>query len=58
MGGLDHPTTGSIKINDIETHAFQESDWNRYRNHDVGFVFQSFYLIAHLSLFRKCHVTA
>lgn len=53
MGGLDHPTTGSIKINDIETHAFQESDWNRYRNHDVGFVFQSFYLIAHLSLLEN-----
>ncbi|MFA5526849.1 MAG: ATP-binding cassette domain-containing protein [Acholeplasmataceae bacterium] len=50
LGGLDHPTEGTVYFNDISTDDFDETQWNSYRNQNVGFVFQSFYLIPHLSI--------
>lgn len=53
IGGLDHPTQGSLIIKETDTKDFKDSDWNSYRNTHVGFVFQSFYLIPHLSILEN-----
>ena len=51
LGGLDKPTSGSLMIDGKDTHAFKEKDWDSYRNHSVGFVFQSYHLIPHLNVY-------
>ena len=50
IGGLDHYTDGDLKINDISTKKFKDKDWDTYRNHKVGFIFQSYNLITHQSV--------
>ncbi len=47
IGGLDHYTTGDLIINSKSTKDFKDADWDSYRNHRVGFVFQSYNLIPH-----------
>lgn len=47
IGGLDHYTTGDLKINEVSTKNFRDKDWDSYRNHRIGFVFQSYNLIPH-----------
>lgn len=47
IGGLDHYTSGDLKINGISTKDYHDSDWDAYRNHSIGFVFQSYNLIPH-----------
>ena len=47
IGGLDQYTDGDLLINGRTTKQFREKDWNTYRNHSVGFVFQSYNLIPH-----------
>lgn len=47
IGGLDRYTTGDLIINDKSTKEFKDKDWDTYRNHSVGFVFQSYNLIPH-----------
>lgn len=47
IGGLDQYTTGDLKINEISTKRFKDKDWDSYRNHRIGFVFQSYNLIPH-----------
>ncbi|MCD8006278.1 MAG: ABC transporter ATP-binding protein/permease [Oscillospiraceae bacterium] len=47
IGGLDHYTSGDLSINRRSTKKFKDSDWDSYRNHSVGFVFQSYNLIPH-----------
>lgn len=47
IGGLDHYTNGDLKINEISTKKFRDKDWDSYRNHRIGFVFQSYNLIPH-----------
>ena len=47
IGGLDHYTTGDLKINEISTKNYRDKDWDSYRNHRIGFVFQSYNLIPH-----------
>lgn len=47
IGGLDHYTSGDLKINEISTKEFRDKDWDAYRNHRIGFVFQSYNLIPH-----------
>ncbi len=47
IGGLDQYTDGDLIIRGKSTKDFQESDWDTYRNHAVGFVFQSYNLIPH-----------
>ena len=40
IGGLDHYDTGDLIINDVSTKKYTDRDWDTYRNHRVGFVFQ------------------
>ena len=47
IGGLDRYTEGDLLINGRSTKEFREKEWNTYRNHSVGFVFQSYNLIPH-----------
>ncbi|MBR2894626.1 MAG: ABC transporter ATP-binding protein/permease [Oscillospiraceae bacterium] len=47
IGGLDHYTSGDLIINGRSTKSFQDGDWDSYRNHSIGFVFQSYNLIPH-----------
>jgi len=47
IGGLDRYTTGDLIINDKSTKEFKDKDWDTYRNHSIGFVFQSYNLIPH-----------
>lgn len=47
IGGLDKYTSGDLIINGISTKEYNDRDWDTYRNHRVGFVFQSYNLIPH-----------
>ena len=47
IGGLDRYTSGDLVINGKSTKDFTDSDWDTYRNHSIGFVFQSYNLIPH-----------
>ncbi len=47
IGGLDRYDSGDLIINDISTKDYTDRDWDSYRNHTVGFVFQSYNLIPH-----------
>ena len=47
VGGLDRYTSGDLVINGISTKQYKDSDWDSYRNHSIGFVFQSYNLIPH-----------
>ena len=47
IGGLDQYTSGDLVINGKSTKKFKDSDWDTYRNHSIGFVFQSYNLIPH-----------
>ncbi len=47
IGGLDHYTSGDLIIRGRSTKEFKDADWDAYRNHSVGFVFQSYNLIPH-----------
>ena len=50
VGGLDQYTSGDLIINGRSTKEFRDSDWDTYRNHSIGFVFQSYNLIPHQSV--------
>ena len=47
IGGLDQYTSGDLIINGRSTKQFKDRDWDTYRNHSIGFVFQSYNLIPH-----------
>ena len=47
IGGLDRYTSGDLLINGKSTKEFKDRDWDTYRNHSIGFVFQSYNLIPH-----------
>ena len=47
IGGLDHYSRGDLMINGVSTREYRDADWDTYRNHSVGFVFQSYHLIPH-----------
>ncbi len=47
IGGLDRYTSGDLFINGRSTKSFNDGDWDTYRNHSIGFVFQSYNLIPH-----------
>ena len=47
VGGLDRYTDGDLIINGKSTKLFRDKDWDAYRNHSIGFVFQSYNLIPH-----------
>ena len=50
IGGLDDYSDGDLIINNKSTKKFKDSDWDSYRNHQIGFVFQSYNLISHQSV--------
>ena len=50
IGGLDHYDSGDLVINEISTKKYKDSDWDSYRNHRIGFVFQNYNLIPHQSI--------
>lgn len=47
IGGLDHYTSGDLIINGTSTKQYKDRDWDAYRNHSIGFIFQSYNLIPH-----------
>ena len=47
IGGLDHYTSGDLVIRGVSTKLYRDADWDAYRNHSVGFVFQTYNLIPH-----------
>ena len=47
IGGLDRYTSGEMAVAGVPTSAFHDRDWDTYRNHSIGFVFQSYNLIPH-----------
>ena len=53
IGGLDQYTSGDLIINGKSTKAFKARDWDAYRNHSVGFVFQSYNLIPHQTVLQN-----
>ena len=50
IGGLDRYTSGDLIINGVSTKEYGDSEWDIYRNHSVGFIFQSYNLIPHQSV--------
>ena len=53
IGGLDQYTSGDLLINGRSTKDFKDRDWDAYRNHSVGFVFQSYNLIPHQTVLQN-----
>lgn len=47
IGGLDNYDSGDLVINGVSTGQYRDSDWDSYRNHSIGFVFQTYNLIPH-----------
>ena len=50
IGGLDRYDSGDLIINGISTQKYKDRDWDTYRNHTIGFIFQSYNLIPHQSV--------
>ena len=50
IGGLDRYDSGEMSINNISTARYKDRDWDSYRNHSIGFVFQSYNLIPHQTI--------
>jgi len=53
IGGLDRYTDGDLVINGVSTKEYKDADWDIYRNHSVGFVFQSYNLIPHQTVLEN-----
>lgn len=53
IGGLDKYTAGNLTINEKSTKKFRDKDWDAYRNHRIGFVFQSYNLIPHQTILQN-----
>ena len=53
IGGLDSCTDGDLVINGVSTREYKDRDWDAYRNHTIGFVFQSYNLIPHQSVLQN-----
>ncbi len=56
IGGLDQYTEGDLVINGTSTKAYKDRDWDAYRNHSIGFVFQSYNLIPHQSVLQNVEI--
>lgn len=50
IGGLDRYDSGDLIINEVSTKEYKDRDWDSYRNHTIGFVFQSYNLIPHQTI--------
>jgi len=53
IGGLDGYTQGDLIIRGVSTKKFRDRDWDAYRNHSIGFVFQNYHLIPHQSVLQN-----
>ena len=53
IGGLDRYSSGDLIIKDKSTKQYNDRDWDTYRNHSIGFVFQSYNLISHQSILKN-----
>ncbi len=53
IGGLDQYDEGDLLVNGESTKCYADADWDAYRNHSIGFVFQSYNLIPHLSILQN-----
>ena len=53
IGGLDHYTSGDLIIDETSTKKYTDRDWDTYRNHKVGFIFQSYNLIPHQTVLEN-----
>lgn len=53
IGGLDHYTSGDLIINGKSTKEYNDRDWDTYRNHSIGFIFQSYHLIPHQTVLQN-----
>ena len=56
IGGLDQYTDGDLRINGRSTKDFRDRDWDTYRNHSIGFVFQSYNLIPHQTVLQNVEI--
>jgi len=56
IGGLDRYTDGDLIIDGVSTKQFKDKDWDNYRNHRVGFVFQSYNLIPHQTVLQNVEI--
>lgn len=56
IGGLDKYTSGDLVINGVSTKNYSDGDWDVYRNHRIGFVFQSYNLIPHQSVLENVEI--
>ena len=56
IGGLDRYDSGNLIINRISTKDYDDRDWDSYRNHTVGFIFQSYNLISHQSVLSNVEI--
>lgn len=56
IGGLDQYTSGDLIINNRSTKNYKDRDWDSYRNHSIGFVFQSYNLIPHQSVLQNVEI--
>ena len=57
VGGLDKYTSGDLVINGVSTKDFTDRDWDTYRNHSIGFVFQSYNLIPHQTVLKNVEIS-
>ena len=58
IGGLDRYDSGDLIINGISTKKYKDRDWDSYRNHTIGFVFQSYNLIPHQTVLANVELAS
>ena len=57
IGGLDRYTDGDLYINGVSTKEYKDSNWDAYRNHSIGFVFQNYNLIPHQTVLSNVELS-
>ena len=57
IGGLDRYESGELLISGVSTKKYRDRDWDAYRNHTIGFVFQSYNLIPHQSVLKNVELS-
>ena len=57
IGGLDRYQSGDLSVSGVSTKKYKDRDWDTYRNHTIGFVFQSYNLIPHQSVLKNVELS-
>ena len=57
LGGLDHQNSGKLTVNGRDTSKFSTGEWDSYRNQEVGFIFQQYFLLPHLNVYDNIAIT-